>query len=111
MVTTWNGLKRSPMEPGTKPLARSRIKTKSANQEERNRIWAGVRLNKIHEVDGCCEVCGKQEDHKLHAHHKLPRRYHDDTIANCIVVCRNCHTKIHDNPTWAKRNGFMVQGY
>ena len=112
MVTTWNGLKRSPMKPGTKPLKQKPItKIMSARQKERNRVWAGVRLQKIHETDGHCEVCEKQEGYKLHAHHKLPRRYLNDTTSNCVVVCGDCHQMIHDNPLWAYENDYMVQGY
>ena len=113
---TWNGmkqtpLKRSPMKPGTKPLKQKPINKKSPRQIIIDKIWSGVRQQKILEQGGVCEICGEYHGFNLIAHHRLRRSYNQHTIENCAVVCRGCHDRIDADPTWAIKLGFKVQGY
>jgi hypothetical protein len=46
-----------------------------------------------------CEICGENNISTLHEHHIIPRtdeRCTDDWH-NVVIVCANCHNKIHSN--------------
>lgn len=53
-----------------------------------------------------CEVCSKPA-HEVH--HKWSRI--DKMLNNTdyfMSVCRSCHVKIHDNPTWAYQRSYLI---
>lgn len=51
-------------------------------------------LKKIH-----CELCGETNQATLHKHHIIPRTDPNTSNhpLNLLVVCGNCHQKVHDN--------------
>jgi hypothetical protein len=58
---------------------------------------------------GSCVCCGDLLPAVWHAHHRLLRsRGGDDTTSNLCSLCSGCHSRVHSNPTWATRLGFMV---
>lgn len=117
MVTkTWNGLKRSPLKQTSQlnagvGLRKTPLKKKSQRQIAIDKIWAGVKQQKILETGGYCEICETYHGLNLIAHHKLRRSYNVHTIENCAVVCQSCHDKIDADPNWAISLGFKIQGY
>jgi hypothetical protein len=48
-------------------------------------------------IEGCCHFCGVDDYALLHCHRILPGeeggRYTD---GNVVVVCSNCHNRVHD---------------
>ena len=52
-----------------------------------------------------CEVCGAQA---TDIHHKSKRGKNLSSQQTFMAVCRNCHTRIHDNPAWARELGYLI---
>lgn len=54
--------------------------------------------------EGCCYFCGVDDYALLHCHRILPGedggRY---TEANVVVVCSNCHNRVHDGQIMIER--------
>lgn len=45
----------------------------------------------------------------MHAHHRRARSQgRDDTLANLIGTCPWCHQDIHEHPTMAYENGWII---
>lgn len=43
-----------------------------------------------------------------HAHHRLPRsRGGSDDPTNLVWTCHLCHWHVHDNPGWAREEGWI----
>ncbi len=41
-------------------------------------------------------------------HHKSKRGKNLSSQQTFMAVCRNCHTRIHDNPAWARELGYLI---
>lgn len=58
-----------------------------------------------------CKIKGSE------AHHRRPkaaggtRRPETNYLSNGLMACTSCHRRIHDNPLWARDNGFLVSQY
>ena len=51
-----------------------------------------------------CEVCNNDASDLHHKRGRVGDYYTD--IKHFLSVCRSCHTKIEENPEWAKRFGY-----
>jgi len=59
-----------------------------------------------------CACCGEDLDDLLeHAHHVIPNQSGDprnpnhawlSSVQNCVVVCNDCHNRVHENGRWAR---------
>jgi hypothetical protein len=54
------------------------------------------------EVDGC-------QNKSTELHHKKGRGEFLSDVRYFMAVCRGCHKKITENPTWAYENGYSVR--
>jgi hypothetical protein len=54
-----------------------------------------------------CEICLKPKRF-LDVHHKRGRGKHLLNTETWMAGCRECHRKIHDNPRWARANGYLI---
>lgn len=53
-----------------------------------------------------CEVCTKAKSTDVHHMDKRGKNYlAKDTW---LSVCRMCHTKIHEHPSWARANNYLI---
>ena len=52
-----------------------------------------------------CEVCFKKE--AMDIHHKAGRG--QNLLKHFLAVCRECHSRIEDNPAWAIKNGYSIK--
>lgn len=59
---------------------------------------------------GFCARCGQSAELELH-HRKLRSRGGDDSEANLVGICRDCHGWIHANPAEATARGWMVSSW
>ena len=56
-----------------------------------------------------CEVreCTNKSTHIHHKNGRTGKRLYDDNFF--MAVCNDCHPqKIHENPEWARENGYLV---
>lgn len=57
-----------------------------------------------------CQVCGfhgiGEGGAGINVQHHIGLRRYDD---RCIWVCIKCHTRIHMNPEWAYKKGYLVK--
>lgn len=88
-------------------MNRTPLRRVSKKQRARKSAWAKVTAKRIADVGERCESCRRFQIH-LEGHHKLPRRFKNDSYKNCMVVCSVCHGAIHDSPDWAKEEGYIL---
>jgi hypothetical protein len=76
----------------------------SQKQKIKNKNWKQITDEKCIELNFTCEWCGQKgtrdfsDFNRLEGHHKLPRRYGDNTKKNCFITHRqSCHKIITDN--------------
>lgn len=53
-----------------------------------------------------CQVCGISWS--TDCHHKAKRGKHYLDESTLLAVCRRCHREIHDRPSWARENGYLI---
>lgn len=68
-----------------------------------------VRIKAFAIAGGRCEWCGRDwnDGYMLYAHHKIPVNDNGkDTLENCEMLCRDCHSKRHQHlAEFHKRSG------
>lgn len=57
--------------------------------------WRALRARLITERGTLCEVCHKQPHYSLH--HNTYARLFNETDEDVTLVCKECHTEIHQN--------------
>jgi hypothetical protein len=94
----WNGEHRKPIDRTV-----HQIKVISDARKERDEKYFPLRDAYL--AEHCmCEVCNLRESSEIH--HK-GGRVGDNMFKDFLAVCRECHTRIHDFPEWAKEQGFL----
>lgn len=81
---------------------RMRIRQKRDNTtHEQRKLFFETVKDPLLKDRGCCEMCGNKELSLLQVHHVLPYAdfpYLERDLRNTILLCPNCHNKIHTNP-------------
>ena len=93
--------RRKPLKRSTKPIRR-------VSKVRRTRLtkYAELRLAFLRERL-YCEVCRKAVSTQVHhLAGRMGQKLCD--FSRCLAVCFNCHRYIHDNPKWARENGFRI---
>lgn len=56
-----------------------------------------------------CEVkeCPNTATEIHHKRHERTNKHLND-VTQFMSVCRRCHNKIHENPEWAKKYGYLI---
>lgn len=80
----------------------------SQRGKQRNESYRQVRKEYLEEKDYACEVCGV---YATDIHHKKGRGKNLCEKESFLAVCRKCHTRIHDNPAWARENNYLIYEY
>jgi 5-methylcytosine-specific restriction endonuclease McrA len=71
------------------------------NSRIRNEEWLSVVKARIETTGSICELChrrGSRYDpfNPLDGYHRIPRRKGgSDTAANCVILCRSCHSEVY----------------
>ena len=52
-----------------------------------------------------CAICGFGADD---IHHMAKRGKNLCNKETFLSLCRRCHCEVHDNPAWAKENGYIL---
>ena len=86
----------------------STLASASAKQIKRLQEYQKLRKWFLLEKAYICEVCGGLGDQ---VHHKARRGKNLCAIHTFLAVCGPCHQKIHDNPAWAKKNGYLTHEF
>lgn len=62
-------------------------------------------------IEGCCYFCGVEDYALLDCHRIIPGEDNGKyTDPNVVVVCANCHRKIHDEQIILDRKYFTTKG-
>lgn len=102
-------LRRTPLKAKTGFKKRGgRLKPVSDSRKKKNEEYFKVRKEYLEKVQGKCEVCSGQA---TDIHHKSKRGKNLSSSSTFMAVCRTCHTRIHDNPAWARENGYLIYEY
>jgi hypothetical protein len=98
-------MKRSPLRR-KKPLRASRgLRRASKLRRTQLREYSEKRLEFLR-ANLICHVCKKATS--TEAHHvrgRIGKRLLD--FKYCLAICFGCHRKIHDNPKWARAEGYL----
>lgn len=84
---------------------RTRVNKVSEKRKEQNAEYAILREAFLKENPKCA-CCG---DPSQHVHHRAGRQ--NDMLLEkqyFMAVCDGCHREIHDNPEWARQQGYMI---
>lgn len=119
-IGTQNGLRIfKKLKAKTKLKARKKINFASKKQIIKNKNWRKITDERCIELNFTCEWCGQKGTrdfvfNRLEGHHKIPRRYGNNTKENCYVVHKSEHKIITDQnidvdlypnkKAWEKRN-------
>lgn len=57
--------------------------------------WKDLRYKKFVRDGSRCEICGEDSIHNDIHHVFYPRVWSDTSVGDVVVLCRNCHSKIH----------------
>jgi hypothetical protein len=88
-----------------KPLSRrSRLRRASKIRQTQLRTYSAARLAFLRE-HLLCAMCGKIATEVHHKRGRIGVRLLD--FEACLPLCLSCHRKIHDNPGWARSQGFL----
>lgn len=66
--------------------------TKPHRQRLTGKALKKLYLQVVHRDEGLCQICGKIGQQ---AHHVLYGSKKEDCIENLLLVCGNCHAKVH----------------
>ncbi|MBQ0112054.1 MAG: hypothetical protein KBT03_02895 [Bacteroidales bacterium] len=80
------------------------------------KYWRNFRKNMLINNNFQCKFCKKyfkDNPTTLHIHHKKYRHFFDEKEKDCVVLCADCHSKLHEGiknkiRTWGggyKKNG------
>lgn len=97
------------------PLARkSGLKRpRTARKPRTGPEWTAVRVQVHGRARGRCDRCGTGLPlPAMHCHHRKPRSAgRDDTAANLLALCSDCHGHVHANPAESYRSGWVISRY
>jgi 5-methylcytosine-specific restriction endonuclease McrA len=99
-------MKRSPLKRKT-PLKRGgKLRKTSSKRRRQNEVYKDVR-EKFLCNNPVCQVCLFRMSSQVH--HRRGR-FGDrlNEVEYFLSVCFECHHKIHQNPQWAYRMGYMI---
>lgn len=96
-------MRRSRVELTRKAPLRARRRTKA----ERD-AWTTLKQIVWIRDRGKCQRCGTR-GHDVH-HKRLKSQGGLDTLTNCVLLCRECHTDVHDvDRAGAERDGWIIR--
>ena len=98
-----------PCEPRQRKPIPKRSKKMEKTYIERRKLVRWL-LTKVTRCEARSGVCTGQP---VDVHERLTRARGGSILdeANCMAVCRACHSYIHDNPKWATEQGFLISRY
>lgn len=73
----------------------------------RKQVNKYLRLRRKYLEATTCKVCNQVPATQIH--HKKGRD--NDRLLDAfyfLAVCQTCHTRIHNNPAWARDNGYLI---
>lgn len=80
------------------------IRRKSKAKEAFDAEYALAR-EQVLRRDEWCKICGRQAGH---VHHIRPRSMGGkNDLDNLVLLCNLCHTRVHENVSWAKQEGWI----
>tara|TARA_R110000782_G_scaffold193423_1_gene282980 strand:- start:43 stop:402 length:360 start_codon:yes stop_codon:yes gene_type:complete len=89
------------------PLKRKPLKKESSKRQKKSSIYS-VLNKKYLEDHSLCEICCSSYSGEIH--HKFAGadrdKYMNDT-STWMALCHFCHKSIHENPKWARENGYL----
>jgi hypothetical protein len=85
-------------------LRRSRMNKVSARHSKELVKYSQARKEHF-ALNPYCEICGCDATDIHHMAKRGKNLCNKDTF---LSTCRFCHTKCHDNPAWAKENGYTL---
>ena len=98
-------MRKTPLKRSTKPLKRTPLARVSTAQQKRLLAYYCERKTYL-EQHPTCEVCKQSPATEIH--HKAGRGSKTADPSMFLAVDRECHRRIHDNPSWARENGFLI---
>lgn len=75
--------------------------------------WARLTNALEQRSGGFCEACGRRRlEYNSHRHHRrLRSQGGKDTLDNLVIICRECHQLIHEQPKQSIAEGFIVPSW
>lgn len=97
-------MRRSPLKRKTSLKRKTPLRRTSTLRRTQLRKYSELRLAFLRRHVACW-ICGELATEVHHTAGRNGVRLCD--FDHCMAVCFLCHKKIHDNPKWARENGFL----
>lgn len=88
-------------------VKRKRLNPYSKSKVKEREQYRAARLFYLNKHPNC-EICQRPADD---IHHKRGRGKFLCDTSTFMATCRFCHNRIHDNPGWARENGYLIYQY
>lgn len=76
----------------------------SEKMKVKSKEYSSLRLEYLFDhID--CEICNFLSATQIH--HKELRGKNHNNVETFLAVCNHCHQRIHENPKWARENGYL----
>jgi 5-methylcytosine-specific restriction endonuclease McrA len=86
-------------------MKRTRLRRVSKVRASQLRTYSRLRLAFLRQHVNCW-ICGKVATEVHHVHGREGKKLYD--FSHCLALCFQCHRKVHDNPKWARGEGYLV---
>lgn len=100
-------MKKKPMAKQSKPMRRTPIKNMSSKRSKKQAVYTVLRKSFLldHPI---CQICDSNRAAEIHHTHAGADRdkFMNDTTT-WMALCSFCHREIHENPIWARENGYL----
>lgn len=97
--------RRTPLKRTAMKRNRSPIRKRSKKGASQDRIYTKLKKQLLEEHP-VCQVCDTKR--ATDCHHTKGRGVNFLNYPSFKAVCRSCHDRIHQNPSWARANGLLV---
>jgi 5-methylcytosine-specific restriction endonuclease McrA len=103
-------MKRTPLKRGSSQLKRSPMKQGLGKKASRDKSeMAGAKPAVLARSKGLCERCRSRPGTELH--HRLPRRFGNNSPECLVSLCHDCHQFVTVNPAYAYETGWLIHGW
>lgn len=92
------------------PKRKTPLKRRSKKQEAKYRIRRPL-VAELLEQRPVCERCSAARSTDVHEPRLRSRGADINDPEQCVCLCRDCHRWVHDNPTAATNEGWMVPSW
>jgi hypothetical protein len=87
-------------------MKKTPLRRVSKKQQARLRIYYKLKDDYLSQ-NPVCEICNKRGSGSTDVHHKEKRGPKLNDVSTWAALCRQCHSYVEDNKSWAREEGWL----